>query len=63
MSEKDYGVTIGALQARIRQLEAALEDAVVDLSWWGEQSDRNIQEEFDLDGSVKYFRAVLEGKV
>lgn len=61
MSEQDK--IIEDLTKRIRQLEAALEDAVVDLSWWGEQSDRGMQEEFDLDGSVKYYRDVLEGKL
>lgn len=58
----DQDSRIEELTKRIRQLEAALEDAITDLSWWGEQSDRSVQEEYHLDDTLKYYLAVWENK-
>ena len=49
--------------ARIAELEAALSAAAEDIGAWGSQASQYSQEKWDLEGDVKRYIAIAEGKL
>lgn len=48
---------------RIAELEAALSAAAEDIGTWGSQASQYSQEKWDLEGDVKRYIAIAEGKL
>lgn len=51
------------METRIAELEAALSAAAEDIGTWGSQASQYSQEKWDLEGDVKRYIAIAEGKL